>query len=107
MYILIITRPVIAKALAITLVAAPDTVSGVCHKALPSSTVTVSGLQILSSKIKESTAGFLYAEMPNTNIESVDLTDSTLFLRKEDTSQSTDGNGQLTLPSLTGTDLIL
>ena len=90
----------------ITLVAAPDTISGICHKALPSSTVTVSGLQILSSKIKNSTAGFLYAQMPNTNIESVDLTDSTLFLRKEDTSQSTDGNGQLTLPSLTGTDLV-
>ena len=90
----------------ITVVAAPDTISGICDKALPSSTITVSGLEIVSGKIKDSNSGFLYAELPNTNIESVDLTNSTLFIRKEDTSQSTNGSGQMTLPSLSGTDFV-
>jgi len=89
----------------LTVVAVED-VTGVCDGGLPSSNVTVSGLQKVSSKIRDSKSGFLYAELPNTNIESVDLTDSTLFIRKEDTAQSTDGSGQLTLPSLTGTDFV-
>jgi len=90
----------------ITLVAAPHTISGICHKALPGSTVTVSDLKIVSSKIRNSKSGFLYSELPHPNVESVDLTDSTLFVRKEDTGQSTDGSGQMTLPSLTGTDYV-
>ena len=90
----------------ITVVAAPDTVSGVCHKALPGSTINAPDLQVVSARIKDSKQGFLYAELPNNNIESVDLTDSTLFIRKEDTAQSTDGSGQMTLPSLSGTDFV-
>ena len=90
----------------ITVVAAPHTITGICDKALPTSNVTVSGLQIVSAKIKDSSSGFLYAELPNNNIESVDLTNSTLFIRKEDTSQSTNGSGQMTLPSLSGTDFV-
>ncbi len=90
----------------ITVVAAPNTVSGVCHKALPSSTITVGDLKIVSGKIRGSKSGFLYAELPNTNIESIDLTDSLLQTRVEDTGLSTDGDGILTMPSLTGTDLV-
>ena len=90
----------------ITLVAAPATISGVCHKALPSSTTTVSDLKILSSKIRSSNNGFLYAELPDTNIESIDLTDSIMQVRVESTGQSTDGSGQMDLPSLTGTDYV-
>ena len=90
----------------VTVVAAPNTVSGVCHKALPGSTVTVSDLKIVSGKIRSSKSGFLYAELPNKGIESVDLTDSLLQVRVEDTGLSTNGNGQLTMPSLTGTDFV-
>ena len=90
----------------VTVVAAPNTVSGVCHKALPSSTITVSDLKIVSGKIKSSKSGFLYAELPNKGIESVDLTDSLLQVRVEDTGLSTNGSGQLTMPSLTGTDFV-
>ena len=89
-----------------TVVAAPATISGVCHKALPSSTETVSDLKIVSSRLRGSKSGFLYAELPHTNIESLDLTDSLLQVRVENTSQSTDGSGQLDLPSLTGTDYV-
>jgi len=90
----------------ITVVAAPNTISGICHKALPSSTTTVSDLKIVAGKLRGSTSGFLYAELPNTNIESLDLTNSLLQIRVENTGQSTDGDGQMDLPSLTGTDLV-
>jgi len=90
----------------ITVVAAPNTVSGVCHKALPSSTTTVSDLKIVAGKLRDSKSGFMYSELPNKAIESLDLTDSLLQIRVEDTGLSTDGNGQLTMPSLTGTDLV-
>jgi len=90
----------------VTVVAAPHTISGICHKALPSSTTTVSDLKIVAGKLRGSASGFLYAELPNTNIESLDLTDSLLQIRVENTGQSTDGSGQMDLPSLTGTDLV-
>ena len=53
----------------VTVVAAPNTISGICHKALPRSTSTVSDLKIVSGKLRGSTSGFLYADLPNTNIE--------------------------------------
>jgi len=90
----------------VTVVAAPHTISGICHKALPSSTVTVSDLKIVAGKLRGSTSGFLYAELPNSNVESLDFTNSLLQLRVENTGQSTDGSGQMDLPSLTGTDLV-
>ena len=90
----------------VTVVAAPNTVSGVCHKALPSATTTVSDLKIVAGKLRNSKSGFMYAELPNKAIESLDLTDSLLQIRVEDTGLSTDGNGQLTMPSLTGSDLV-
>ena len=88
----------------ITVVAAPHTVSGVCVKNLPSSTVTVSDLKIVSGKIRDAKSGFLYAELGHNYIESVDLTNSSLFVRREYTGNSTDGSGQMSLPSLSGTD---
>ena len=90
----------------VTVVAAPHTISGICHKALPSSTSTHSDLKIVAGKLRGSTSGFLYAELPDRNVESLDLTDSLLQIRVENTGQSTDGNGQMDLPSLTGTDLV-
>ena len=89
----------------LTVVAVQD-VTGVCDGGLPSSNVTVSGLQKVGSRIRNSASGFLYSQLPNSGIESVDLTDSTLFFRKEDTQQSTDNDGVATLPSLTGTSLV-
>ena len=90
----------------ITVVAAPNTVSGVCHKALPSSTTTVSDLKIVAGKLRGSKSGFMYAELPNKAVESIDLTNSLLQIRVEDTGLSTNGDGQLTMPSLVGTDLV-
>ena len=44
--------------------------------------------------------------MPHNYIESVDLTESTLFTREEVVNLSTDGNGQMDLPSLTGSEFV-
>jgi len=90
----------------VTVVAAPATISGICHKALPSSTTTVSDLKIVAGILRGSRSGFLYADLPNTNIESLDLTNSLLQIKVENTGQSTNGSGQMDLPSLTGTDLV-
>ncbi len=90
----------------ITITAAPNTISGICHKALPTAAVTVSDLKIVSGKLRNSTSGFLYSELANKNIESLDLTESLLQTRVENTGQSTDGSGQMDLPSLVGTDVV-
>ena len=90
----------------LTLSAAPDDVSGVCDKDLPTSSVTVSGVEIVATNLRGSSSGFLYAQLPHSNVESIDLTDSVIKVRKEDTGQATDGSGQMDLPSLTGTDYI-
>ena len=91
-----------------TLVASANAaVAGVAYHDLPGSgTITITGLKVVSPKLVGSDTGFLYAEMPNTNVESVDLTNAVISTRQELTSQSTDGNGQLTLPSLVGTDFV-
>ena len=48
----------------ITVVAAPNTISGICHKSLPSATTTVNDPKIVAGKLRGSTSGFLYAELP-------------------------------------------
>ena len=90
----------------ITVVAAPDDVSDVCDKDLPGATVTVNDLKLISGRLRDSTSGFLYSELANSNVESLDLTSSLLQIRVENTGQSTNGSGQMDLPSLTGTDKI-
>ena len=85
---------------------AVQTVTNVCNGALPSGALTVSGVRVLGGRVKESKKGTLVADMPHTNVESVDLTESTIFVRDEATSQSTSSGGQLTLPSLVGSDYV-
>ena len=86
-------------------VEAVEDVTGVCDGTLPGN-VNVAGISVVSPRIRNSNSGFLYADMPNRNIESVDLTRSDIFIRKEYRGRSTDGSGQLDLPSLTGTDFV-
>ena len=79
-------------------------VSDVCDGTLPSSDITVSGVKVISGKIRDSKNGFLSAAMPHSYVESVDFTNSSLFSREEIINQSSDSAGQLDLPSLVGTD---
>jgi len=47
--------------------------------------------------IRNERSGFLYAKLPDSNISSVNLSDSLLTISHQITGQSTDGNGVLTL----------
>lgn len=87
-------------------VVAVGNVTNVATGSLPSSAINVSGLSVVSPKIVNSNSGFLYAELPNQNIESVDLTTSDIFVRREYRDRSSSALGTLDLPSLTGTDFV-
>jgi hypothetical protein len=87
-------------------VEAVTTVSNVATGSLPSAAVNVSGLLVVAPKIRNSNSGFMYAEFPNKNIESVDLTTSDIFIRKEYRDRSSSSLGSLDLPSLSGTDFV-
>lgn len=59
------------------------TVIGVCDGGLPASTITPSDFKILSSSLQKSTSNTLYTNLPKKSIASVDLTSSTLTIKKE------------------------
>lgn len=59
------------------------TVSGVCDGALPSSTINPSDFRILFSNFQSSADNTLYTTLPKRNVASVDLTDSSLTIRKQ------------------------
>ena len=89
-----------------TLEAVAD-VDGVAKGNLPDPLeLNISGLNVLSTKVKDSNSGFLYAPLPDENIESVDLTISDIFVKKEQRGKSTNSLGVLDLDSLTGTDFV-
>ena len=80
-------------------------VTGVCSGSLPGA-ISVSGLSVVSPKIRNHERAFLFADMPDRNIESVDLTRSDIFVRGELRGRTTSSLGTLDLPTLTGTDFI-
>ena len=59
------------------------TVSGVCDGALPSSTINPSDFRILFSNFQSSIDNTLYTTLPKRNVASVDLTNSSLTIRKQ------------------------
>ena len=81
-------------------------VSNVCDGTLPTGAISVSGLKVVSGLLRESKDAFLSADMPHNYVASVDLTDSTLFVREEVINQTSNGAGQLDLPSLIGTEFV-
>jgi hypothetical protein len=81
-------------------------VSDVCTGSIPSAATNVSGLSVVSPIIRNSQSGFLFADMPDRNVESVDLTRSDIFVRGELRGRSSNSLGTLDLPSLSGTDFV-
>ena len=81
-------------------------VSDVCTGSIPSSAINVSGLSVVSPIIRNSQSGFLFADMPDSNVESVDLTRSDIFVRGELRGRTINSLGVLDLPSLSGTDFV-
>ena len=81
-------------------------VTNVATGTIPSAATNVSGISVVSTRIRNSNSGFLFAEMPNSDVESVDLTRSDIFIRNELRGRTTNSLGILALPSLTGTDFV-
>ena len=87
-------------------VEAVQNVTNVCNGSIPTVAINVSGLTVVSPRIRNSNSGFLFAEMPDRNVESVDLTRSDIFVRQELRNQSTNNLGVCVLPTLSGTDFV-
>jgi hypothetical protein len=69
------------------------TVSGICTGAVTNG--TYNNVFIGAPIIRNENSGFLYAQLPDHNISSVNLSDSLLTISEQITGESTDGNGVL------------
>ena len=58
------------------------TVTGVCAGLMPSSTLQVTDLKLISTNLENSPDNSYYTVLPKSNISSVDLTDASLTIRK-------------------------
>ena len=77
-------------------------VTGVASSILPSTSLSVTDLQILTTGLEVSTDNTLYTKLPKNNISSVDLTNASLTIRKSFTVNIS-GN-QLSTPVDAGTN---
>jgi hypothetical protein len=98
--------PIIARVVSVgaTLVTITQvqSVPGITSSVLPSSSLSVTDLQILTTNLESSTDNTLYTKLPKNNISSVDLTNSSLTIRKSYTVNIS-GN-QLSTPVSAGTN---
>ena len=78
------------------------TVAGVCDGALPTATLSVTDLQILTTNLEDSTDNTLYTKLPKNNISSVDLTNASLTIRKSYTVNIL--NNQLSTEAVAGSN---
>ena len=69
------------------------TVTGVYNGAVTNG--TYSSIFIGAPVVRNENSGFLYAQLPNSNVSSVNLSDSLLTISEQITGESTDGNGVL------------
>ena len=76
------------------------TVSGICDGELPSGTISITDLKVLTSRLDASTDNTLYTVLPRQNISEVDLNNSTLTIRKSFTVDIQ--NGELSIPLSSG-----
>lgn len=82
------------------------TVSGVCDGGLPSTTINPSDFRVLTSNFQSSTDNTLYTVLPKKNIASVDLTTSTLPIKKQfDVNITSNSTGAITSGSANETFL--
>ena len=83
-------------------IASIQPVSGINSSALPSSTLTVSDLQLVQSKLDSSSDNSFYTRLPKRNISNVDLNGSSLIIRKTYTVNISNGSLSSTLVSEIG-----
>ena len=70
------------------------TVSGICTGAVTNG--TYNNIFIGAPVIRNENSGFLYAQLPDPNVSSVNLSDSLLTISEQITGETTDSNGVLT-----------
>jgi len=83
-------------------IAGVATVLGVCQGGLPSTTLQVTDLKVVTTNLETSTDNSFYTELPKSNISDVDLTNASLSIRKSYTVNIV--NNQLSTTALAGTN---
>ena len=78
------------------------TVTGVCDGTLPTTLISVSDFEILTTNLEDSTDNTLYTKLPKNNISSVDLTNASLTIRKSYTVNIL--NNQLSTAAVAGSN---
>lgn len=80
------TDPIIAKVVSVDStsisITGVTTVPGVCSGLLPASNLSVTDFRIITTNLESSTDNTLYTKLPKNNISNVDISNSTLTIRK-------------------------
>jgi hypothetical protein len=79
-----------------------QTVTGITSSILPTSSLNITDLTVVSSSLDVSSDNTLYTRLPKENISDVDLTNSSLTIRKSFTVNIS--SGELSLPISAGTN---
>ena len=74
-----------------------SSVTSVCDGSLPASSLTISGYSLGISKIRNEEKGFLYSELPNSNIASTNLNSSTITFSAQTNTNLTPSSKTLTV----------
>jgi len=101
-----LSNPVFAKVVSVgnttITISGVTTVTGIAQGKLPTTTLSVTDLQILTTNLENSTDNTLYTKLPKNNISSVDLTNASLTIRKSYTVNIL--NNQLSTAAVAGSN---
>jgi hypothetical protein len=101
-----LTDPVFAKVVSVEsnaiTITGVTTVTGVAQGKLPTTTLEVTDLKVLTTSLESSSDNTLYTKLPKNNISSVDLTNAVLSIRKSFTVNIT--SNQLSAAVVAGTN---
>jgi hypothetical protein len=101
-----LTDPVFAKVVSVgsttITITGVTTVTGVAQGQLPTATLEVTDLKVLTTSLESSSDNTLYTKLPKNNISSVDLTNAVLSIRKSFTVNI--ASNQLSAAVVAGTD---
>lgn len=101
-----LTEPVYAKVVSVgstnVIISGVSTVFGIAEGKLPSTTLEVTDLKVLSTILAPSSDSTLYTKLPKNNISNVDLTDTFLTIRKSFTVNI--ASNELSVPVDAGTN---
>jgi hypothetical protein len=88
-----------ANGLTLTVSPITTSVSGVFDGTLSGAGSTTTNIQIGAPIVRNESKGYLYAQLPDSNVSSVNLSDSLLTISTQITGETTDSTGKLVLNS--------